>query len=223
MNKLKLLIATTNKGKLKELSSFLSDLPVQLVSLNDLGITDDVEEAGKTYGENSKMKATFYAKKSGLPAIADVGGLEIDVLKGSPGVKSRRWLGYDASDEELVNHMVKVSESLPENNRKAFFRAVITLALPNGKAWSVTGEVKGIIAKKPHLKLSKGYPYRSFFYLPQIKKYYHENELSEEEQKLYNHRYRAIQKLKSIIRKVLNVSQNANLKSQNYNSKLKTI
>ncbi|OGH16878.1 MAG: hypothetical protein A3C97_02300 [Candidatus Levybacteria bacterium RIFCSPHIGHO2_02_FULL_37_11] len=98
----KLLIATKNQGKLKEISDFLSDLPLQTVSLSDIGIEDDFEETGKTYKENSQNKAIFYAKKSGLPAIADDGGIEINALNGAPGVKSRRWLGRKASDEELV-------------------------------------------------------------------------------------------------------------------------
>ena len=201
----RLLIATTNVGKLKEISDFLSDLDLELLSLSDVGINLDFEEVGKTYQENSQAKAVFYAKKSGLPAIADDGGLEISALGGAPGVKSRRWVGKDSTDEKIIEHMTKLAKELPDNNRKAFFRAVITLALPNGKTWSVEGLVKGIIAKKPHLKLSKGYPYRSFFYLPKIKKYYHEKELTEQEQKLYNHRYKAIQKLIPVI---LNLFQN---------------
>lgn len=204
----KLLIATTNKGKLKELSKFLSDLPVKLLSLNDVGITQDIEETGKNYEENSKMKALFYAKRSGLPTIADDGGLEIDALGGAPGVKSRRWLGYEASDEELVEHMIKVSKSLPKNNRKGSFAVSISFALPNGKVWSASGKVHGVIAEKPYIKLLKGYPYRSFFYVPKLNKYYHENELSKEEQKLYNHRYKAIQRLKPVIlRVILNLVQ----------------
>lgn len=197
----KLLIATTNKGKLQELKHFLSDLPIALVSLLDIGITDDVEETGKTYKENSQKKALFYAKKSGLPAIADDGGLEIAALGGAPGVKSRRWLGYEGSDEELFVHLQKVADKLLHGNRTAWFKTVVSLALPSGKVWSANGEVEGIIAKKPHVKILKGYPYRSFFYLPKIKKYYHEDELSEDEQKLYNHRYKAIEKLKPILKK----------------------
>ena len=199
----KLLIATTNPGKRREYKEFLADLPAQLVSLKDMGITDDIEEKGKTYKENSKAKALFYARKSGLPAIADDGGLEIEVLNGEPGVKSRRWLGHEASDKELVEHMMKVSKNLPANNRKASFVVSISFALPNGKVWSTSGKVEGIIAEKPHLKLLEGYPYRSFFYLPKIGRYYHENELSKDEQKLYNHRYKAIQKLKPIIQHVI--------------------
>ncbi|MDO8583376.1 MAG: non-canonical purine NTP pyrophosphatase [bacterium] len=195
----KLLIATTNQGKLKEISYFLSDLPLEIVSLSDIGIDIDVKETGKTYKENSQLKALFYAKKSNLPAISDDGGLEIVALGGAPGLHSKRWVGKDSTEEDIVNHMIKISRELPDDNRKAFFKTVISLALPNGKVWSVTGEIEGIIAKKPFLKLLTGYPYRSFFYLPEIKKYYHEKELSDEEQKLYNHRYKAIQKLKLLI------------------------
>lgn len=202
----KLLIATTNEGKLKEISSFLEDLPLQIVSLNDIGIFDDVKEAGKTYKENSQMKALFYAKKSNLPSISDDGGLEISAFDGAPGIKSRRWLGRNSTEKDIINHMIKVGRDLPDNNRKAKFKTVISLALPNGKVWSVTGEIEGIIAKKPYLKLLKGYPYRSFFYLPKLKKYYHENELTNEEQKLYNHRYIAISRLKPIIAKVLRIN-----------------
>lgn len=195
----KLLIATTNKGKIKELTEFLSDLPVQLLSLKDAGITVDVEEKGQNYEENSRAKALFYSNKSGLPAIADDGGLEISALGGAPGLHSRRWLGYSATDEELIRHLSKVAKELPDKNRDAYFRTVISFARPDGKVWSVGGEVKGIIAKKPLSKILKGYPYRSFFFLPDIDKYYHESELTSEEEKLYNHRYKAIQKLKPII------------------------
>jgi XTP/dITP diphosphohydrolase len=203
----KFLIATKNKGKIKELSEFLSELPLQLLSLKDVDITEDVEENGATYEENSRAKALFYSKKSGLPAIADDGGLEISALGGAPGVHSRRWLGYEATDEELINHMLKVAKELPDNNREAFFRTVVSFALPDGKVWSVKGEVKGIIAKKPLLKILKGYPYRSFFFLSQVNKFYHENQLSQEELKTYNHRYKAVQELKPIIIEQLHLSK----------------
>ncbi len=201
----KLLIATTNNGKIKELTEFLSDLPVQLLSLKDAAIGEDIEEKGQTYEENSRIKALFYSKKSGLPAIADDGGLEIIALDGAPGVHSRRWLGYKATDEELIKHLSKVAKSLPDNKRDAYFRTVISLALPDGKTWSVGGEVKGVIAKKPLQNILRGYPYRSFFFLPEINKFYHESQLSKEEQKLYNHRYKAIQKLMPIISEQLHL------------------
>lgn len=197
----KLLIATHNEGKKKELQDFFSDLPLELVSLSDLGITHDVEEDGSTYKENSQKKALTYAKMSGLPAIADDGGLEIAALNGEPGVKSRRWLGRDATDDELAAHLAKVSASLPADKRDALFRVVLSLALPDGRVWSVEGFVNGIIAKKPLGVTAPGLPYRTFFYLPKIAKYYHEHDLSEAEMKRFNHRYKAAKKLKSIIKR----------------------
>lgn len=204
----KLLIATRNPGKLFEISKFLSDLPVQLVSLKDLNITDEVKEDGTTYVENSVKKAVFYAKKSGLPTIADDGGIEIDALDGEPGVRSRRFFGKDgrdATDEEIIEAMKKLIKDLPNNRLGATFKVVITLALPSGETFSADGQVQGIL-KDPHLKLLQGYPYRSFFFLPKLNKYYHESELSEEEQKVYNHRYKALQKLIPIIRRRLRMN-----------------
>lgn len=192
----KLLIATTNKGKLREFKEFLKDVDVELVSLNDIGITQDYAETGSTYAENSEGKARFYAELSGFPALSDDGGIEIDALQGAPGIKSRRWLGHDSTDEELIEHMRKVSKELPDDNRKASFKTVITVVFPTGEKIQQEGVVRGEIAREPMEKLLQGYPYRSFFFLPTIGKYYHESDLSPEEEKLYNHRYKAVQKLK---------------------------
>lgn len=90
--KMKILIATTNPGKFSELRTFLSDLPYEYVSLSDVGISLNVEETGSTFDENAILKAKTYADLSGLPAIADDGGFEIDILHGEPGVKSYRWI-----------------------------------------------------------------------------------------------------------------------------------
>lgn len=199
----KLLIATRNKGKLQEFKQFLSDIPATILSLDDLKITEEVEEDGKTYKENSQKKALFYAKLSGLPTIVDDGGIEIDALGRAPGIKSKRWLGEETTEEDLIRHMVKVAKNLPDENRKAVFRVVISLATPEGKVLSVEEAVEGIITKRSHMKRVQGYPYRSFFYIPEIKKYYHEDELTNDEQRMYNHRYKGIKKLRSIIKKTL--------------------
>jgi XTP/dITP diphosphohydrolase len=203
----KLLIATKNKGKIRELGEFLSDLPVELVSLADVGITDDVEEDGETYQENSQKKALFYAKKSGLPAVADDGGLEISALNGAPGVHSRRWLGHEATDEELIEHLKKVAKELPEENRVAHFRTVVSFAMPDGRVFSIPGEVGGIISREPEMSLVRGYPYRSFFYLPEIKKFYHESDLNPKEMRQYNHRFIALDGLKPIIMRELKLGK----------------
>lgn len=199
-NMKKILIATHNPGKLQEIKEFLSGLPIDLVSLSDLGITQDVVEDGVTYEENSQKKAIFYAKLTNLPAISDDGGLQIAALNDEPGVKSRRWLGYAATDDELIEHLRKVSLRLPDSNRNAKFVAVVSLAMPNGKVWSARGEISGQIAKDPLIRTTEGLPYRSFFYLPEIEKFYYETELSEDEEVKYNHRRHAINSLIPILR-----------------------
>lgn len=198
----KLLIATKNKGKINEYKEFLSDLDVELVSLSDVGISDEYDEIGNSYEENSQGKALFYSEKSGLPAVSDDGGIEIDALSGAPGIKSRRYFaknGKEATDDEIIEAMTNLSKTLPKDKRGARFVVVVSLALPNGKVWSEKGTVEGIIAEKPLMKLGKGYPYRSFFYLPRLKKYYFESELTPDEMKAYNHRYKAVLELKKII------------------------
>lgn len=197
----KLLIASKNPGKIEEISRFLKDLKLEIVTLTDLGINEDIEENEKTYEGNSQKKALFFAKKSGISAIGDDGGLEIDALNGAPGIKSRRWLGYEGTDEELINHLKKVVKKIPLGKRQATFKDVVSFALPSGEVWSEGGEVRGILVDNPHLKFLKGYPFRSFFYIPEIKKFYHENELTQEEERIYNHRYKALVKIKEIIRR----------------------
>lgn len=196
----KLLIATGNQGKLRDIKKYLSDPDFEIISLSDLNLNQDINEDGKTYQENSQKKALFFTKLSNLPTLADDSGIEIDALGGKPGVDSKYWA---KNDEEIIKKLAKLSKSLLRNNRRATFKSVISLALPNGKVWSVKGKVEGIIAEKENGKRDAGYPYRSFFYLPEIKKYHDEEELTEDEQRLYNHRYKAIQKIKKIIAKEL--------------------
>src|SRR3989344_7519292 len=132
---MKLLIATTNPGKLVELSRFLADIPMSLVSLKDLDITDTVEETGKTFEENAILKAKYFCKKSGLPTLADDGGFEIDALGGEPGVKSHRWIHQDRedTDEELIAYTLEKMRGLPRAQRGAQLRLVLALVFPDGR------------------------------------------------------------------------------------------
>ena len=200
----KLLIATHNPGKLKEITKTLADLPLKLLTLKDLGILDEVVEDGKTFEENAIKKAWFYSQKSNLPTLADDGGLEIDVLGGEPGVKSSRWIGgKKSSDEELINYTFKKLKNVPLEKRGAQLRAVLALAFPNGEIFTSEGKIRGIIAKKPSPHLFSGFPFRSLLFIPQLKKYYNDQELTPEEERQYNHRRKAIKKLKKIIKEKL--------------------
>ncbi|MBI5019181.1 non-canonical purine NTP pyrophosphatase [Candidatus Gottesmanbacteria bacterium] len=200
-----LLIATTNPGKLNELRLFLGDLPLTLVSLTDAGITTYAEETGKTFAENAILKAKYYAEKSGFPTLADDGGFEIDALHGEPGVKSHRWVYGDRenTDEELIAHTMTRLNGTPEGKRGAQLRLVLALVTPDGKVYTAEEKVRGIIPLAPANKVTPGFPYRSLLYLPEINKYYNHDELTPEETDRYNHRKRALDKLRPILRGLL--------------------
>ena len=201
----KLLIATTNPGKLAEITRFLSDIPVKIVSLSDLKISEKVEETGKTFEENAILKAKFYAQKSGLPTIADDGGAEIDALGGEPGVKTRRWIhaDRDSTDEELIDYTLEKLKGIPLQDRGMQLRAVIVLVLPGGKYYTATAKIRGIIAVKPSPQRHLGFPFRSLMYIPELGKFYNHDLMSPQENEQYNHRKRALEELKPIIKSML--------------------
>jgi len=202
---MKLLIATTNSGKLGEIKKYLSDLPLELVSLNDLGIKETVREDGKTFKENAILKAKFYCQKSGLPTLADDGGFEIDALGGEPGVKSHRWIHGDRenTDEELIQYTIERMKGLPRARRGAQLRLVMALALPDGRIFTKEAKVSGIVPLKPSQVRHAGFPFRSILFLPQINKYYDHEQMTEEESISYNHRRRALEQIKPIIKRYL--------------------
>lgn len=191
-----LLIATNNPGKIQEYQEIFKKLKlvIKLVSLKELEIKKKVKETEKTFKENAIKKAKFYSKLTGLPTLADDSGLEIDYLKGEPGVKSRRWPGYDASDQELIDLAIKKLKNLPFKNRKAQMRAVIALAVSGKKIHTFEGVIRGIILKKPLKKIIPGFPFRSLFYIPSKKRMLGEKE---------SHRQRALKKAMPTLKKLL--------------------
>ena len=202
---MQLLIATTNPGKLVEIKKYLSHLPIELVGLKDLDIKDKVEETGKTFEENAILKAKFYAQTSGLPALADDGGFEIDALDGEPGVKSHRWIHSERedTDDELIAYALEKMRGLPRAKRGAQLHLVLALSTPEGELHTSEEVVRGIIPEKPSSVRVAGFPYRTLLYFPEIGKFY--NELTEKEHEQYNHRKRALQKIKPVIRQLLAV------------------
>ena len=192
----KLLIATHNPAKFNDISRFLLDIPYILVSLNDVGITEDVEEDQPTFELNAIKKATYFAKKSGLPTLGDDSGMEIDALDGKPGVYSKRW-APEETDESIISHTLQQLDGVPSQKRGAQFRVVIAYAKPDGLITVSEGITRGIIARKSYSgRITKSFPYNQLLFLPELRKYYHDDELTKEELLRYNHRKIALEKLK---------------------------
>ncbi len=158
-----LLVATTNPGKLREYAAILADLPLQLRSLRDMAIDDDVEETGITFAENALLKARYYAARSGLPAWADDSGLEVAALDGAPGVYSARFAGPGASDSERNALLLEKLAGLPFHARLARFVCVVAIALPDGTAETAEGVLHGVIDLEP--RGSGGFGYDPLFYV----------------------------------------------------------
>ena len=174
----KLLIATHNRAKFHDIARFLHDIPYTLVSLHDVGIAEDIEENRPTFEENAILKAKHYAKKSGLPTLGDDSGMEIDYLNGKPGVYSKRWAG-DVSDEAIIVHTLKQLKGVPVEKRNAQFRVVIALALPDGTVKIADAITRGIIAEKEYEGMrTESFPYNQLLFLPELGKYYHDDELT---------------------------------------------
>jgi len=165
LGRAKLLIATRNPGKMREYRQLLRDAPFELVSLDDLGITEEVEETGQTFEENARLKACTYARLSGTLTLSDDSGLEVDALGGEPGIRSARYGGDpNATDQDRVRLLLSKLEGVPWERRTARFRCVIAISWPKGAEASVVGSVAGMIQYRP--EGNEGFGYDPVFYLP---------------------------------------------------------
>jgi len=164
----KLLLATNNRGKARELKELFQELPFELVLPGELGITAEVDETGSSLEENARLKATVLAKESRLLALADDSGLEVDALGGEPGPLSARYAGEGASDKERVEFLLAKLKGVPREKRTARFRCVIAIATPEGKVELCFGECQGLITFGPSGE--KGFGYDPVFYFPGLDK-----------------------------------------------------
>jgi len=193
----KLLLATNNKGKAREYKSLLRGIPFEIVTPAELGISTEVDETGASFEENARLKATTFAKESGLLSLADDSGLEVDTLGGEPGVHSARYAGEGASDADRVNFLLDKLKGVPEKERTARFRCVIALATNDGKVELCTGECRGFIATEP--RGNNGFGYDPVFYLPELGETM--AELPPEEKNKISHRARAAEKARELLMK----------------------
>ncbi|MCL0046493.1 XTP/dITP diphosphatase [Dehalococcoidales bacterium] len=194
----KLLLATNNQGKVREYKSLLHNLPVELVTLAEQGITTVVNEVGGSLEENAKLKATLLAVRSQLLTLADDSGLEVDALGGKPGQLSAHYAGEGASDRENVNYLLEQLKGVPWSERSARFRCVIAIATPEGKVEFCSGECQGFITLEPRGK--HGFGYDPIFYLPELDKTMAELPLEVKNQ--VSHRGQAARKIAQVLERL---------------------
>ncbi len=191
----KILLASQNAGKLREIQAILHGLPIQIITPAELGIDLDVAETGSTYAENAALKAHAYAKAAGYIALADDSGLEVDALNGAPGLYSARYApAPNATDADRRAYLLKnlVGQPRPWTAR---FRATIAICLPSGELHYADGACEGEII--PEERGDGGFGYDPVFYIPE--KGATMAELSEDEKNRISHRARALEKAKEIL------------------------
>jgi XTP/dITP diphosphohydrolase len=187
---MKLLAATNNKGKIKEIREILSDLGIMVITPQEAGLSLEVEETGTTFEENAALKARAWSKASGMPSLADDSGLCVDALGGKPGIMSARFAGVGASDEDNIALLLSSLKGVRE--RSARFVCVAALALPAGRVISGEGRYEGVIIDTP--MGSEGFGYDPVFFDPQMGKTL--AQMSPEEKNARSHRRHALDRLK---------------------------
>ena len=192
-------LATHNPGKRVEWMALLDGLDFELLLPSELGFEDDIAETGDTYTENALIKARTLCDASGLPALADDSGLEVDALEGAPGVRSARYrLG---SDEVRYRALLKALEGVPDAERIARFRCVAALALPDGETYTAEGVCEGWITYEP--RGEEGFGYDPVFYIPSLDRTM--AEISQDEKNRISHRARAARAMRPVLLEVLNL------------------
>ena len=162
---MKVILASNNANKLREMQQILSPLGWEILRQKDVGLHLEPDENGETFEENSLIKAEAVMKASGLPAIADDSGVEVDALDGAPGVHSARYGGESCPDDKARNRsLLRNMEKVPEGSRGARFVSVITMACPDGTVISARGELAGEILRQE--QGDGGFGYDPLFYIP---------------------------------------------------------
>lgn len=178
----KIVVASANKGKIAEIKAIFTD--VEIVSMNELGFNEEIEETGSTFKENAKIKAEAVAKKLNLPALSDDSGLCVESLNGAPGIYSARFSG----EGEAENRKLLLKRMEHVTDRKAYFESAVCLCFPNGKTIFGEGRTRGKILQEEIG--TNGFGYDPLFYSLDLKKSF--GLATEEEKNSVSHRYRAL-------------------------------
>ena len=200
---MKLVIATHNLHKFKEIAALLSDLPIQPIPLSDYPHAPVLKEEGTTYAENAMSKAATVERFTGQWALADDTGLEVDALQGAPGVYSARYAGEGVTFADNRRKLLSELKDVPWEKRTALFRCVMALVGPSGKEVLAEGTVSGYITEKE--RGTGGFGYDAVFYLPELGKTF--AELGPDEKNRISHRARALEMARELLR--WHVSENS--------------
>ena len=193
---MQIVLATHNRGKMEEMAAILGQLPVQLITLDTFPEIGDIPETGNTLKENAFIKAETVHRLTGLPALADDTGLEVDALNGAPGIYSARYAGADATFDDNCQKMLKELHGIPVEKRTARFRTVIAFVNGGEKEW-VEGVAEGrIIEEKRGIG---GFGYDPIFYYPPLRKTF--AELDSVEKNSISHRGKALRNFCGILEK----------------------
>lgn len=195
----KILFATGNENKMKEIRMILSDLGMPIQSMKEAGIDVDIVEDGSTFEENAIIKATAIAKMTGDIVLADDSGLEIDYLNKEPGIYSARYAGVDASYDIKNRMLLDRLEGVPDEKRTARFVCVIACAFPDGTVETARGTIEGIIGHE--IAGENGFGYDPIFYLPEYQ--CTTAELEPEKKNELSHRGKALRAMRAIMEKKL--------------------
>lgn len=188
----KMIFATGNEKKMKEIRMILGDLDYEILSMKEAGITADIVEDGKTFEENAVIKATAISRLTNCLVLADDSGLEVDYMDKMPGIMSARWMGEETSYEIKNQKIIENLEGVPEEQRTARFVCAIAAAFPDGRVVTKRGTIEGIIGYEA--RGENGFGYDPIFFLPEYGKT--TAELSPEEKNKISHRGRALEMIK---------------------------
>ena len=194
---MKVVFATGNENKLKEIRQITADMDIEVVSMKDAGVYTDVDETGTTFEENAYLKASAIAKKCGLPTLADDSGLEIDYLGKQPGIYSSRFMGEDTPYPEKNAELLRRMEGVPDEKRTARFVCAICYVRPDGSNETVKATMEGIVAHQA--AGSNGFGYDPIFFLPD--RGCTSAELPPEEKNRISHRGKALRMMRDILGK----------------------
>lgn len=194
----KLIFATGNEGKMKEIRMILGDLDYEILSMKEAGISADIIEDGKTFEENAMIKAKAISKLANCLVLADDSGLEVDYMDKQPGIYSARWMGEDTSYDIKNKKIIENLEGVPEEKRTARFVCAVAAAFPDGRVITKRGTIEGIIGYEQ--RGENGFGYDPIFFLPEYGMT--TAELPVEEKNKISHRGRALEQIKEELKKM---------------------